>query len=37
MAGGERNASIILVGDLLRNSHMEGGAVAVAGGHDTKC
>jgi hypothetical protein len=35
MAGGERNAFIILVGDLLRNTYMEDGAVA--GGHDTKC
>jgi hypothetical protein len=35
MAGRERNAYIILVGDLLRNSHVEEGAVA--GGHYTKC
>jgi hypothetical protein len=35
MAGRVRNAYIVLVGDLLRNCHMEDGAVE--GGHATKC
>jgi len=34
MAGRERSAYIILVGDL-RNSNMEDGVMG--GGHDTKC
>jgi hypothetical protein len=35
MASGEKNAYIVLVGELLRSSYMEDGAVA--GGHNTKC
>jgi hypothetical protein len=35
LGGGVRNSYIILVGDLVKNSHMEDGAVG--GGYDNKC